>query len=264
MKDDSASRQEFDEVAARHRQAEATLAQTTAMRDAADQRIQQAEAAIGRGPGGQKGRRHTCALRWDGLGQNGGRGGSGIPGNAVSDQLEKAGAFSVDLLLPEQHIQSIRRDQKVEISIPGLRAAKASGGRIDRIVPAADQKSRSFLVKVALPEDADVRSGMFARVSVPVGEAGMILIPGHGHCPSGPVDGCLSGGRKQYRTVPADSHRSGRRRCHRGGVRRKGWGSVCGDANDETGERFTGGGRLMSVKTGSRRKDCRFFSSTPS
>jgi hypothetical protein len=31
---------------------------------------------------------------------------------------------------------------------------------------------------VALPEDKDIRSGMFARVEIPVGEAGMLLIPG--------------------------------------------------------------------------------------
>jgi hypothetical protein len=41
----------------------------------------------------------------------------------------------------------------------------------------ADQRSRSFTVKVILPETALLRSGMFARAGIPVGEGGMLLIP---------------------------------------------------------------------------------------
>jgi len=50
-------------------------------------------------------------------------------------------------------------------------------GEVGRIVPMADARSRSFQVKVSMPEGPDYKSGMFARVSIPVGGTGMILIP---------------------------------------------------------------------------------------
>ena len=46
-----------------------------------------------------------------------------------------------------------------------------------RIVPTADARSRSFQVKVRMPEGPDFKSGMFARVLIPVGGAGMLLVP---------------------------------------------------------------------------------------
>jgi multidrug efflux pump subunit AcrA (membrane-fusion protein) len=50
-------------------------------------------------------------------------------------------------------------------------------GVIDIVAPAADPDSRSFLVKVRLPSRVDLRSGMFARVEVIVGESQLMAIP---------------------------------------------------------------------------------------
>jgi multidrug efflux pump subunit AcrA (membrane-fusion protein) len=50
-------------------------------------------------------------------------------------------------------------------------------GVIDVVAPAADPDSRSFLVKVRLPSRGDLRSGMFARVEVTVGESPLMAIP---------------------------------------------------------------------------------------
>ncbi|MEE9496007.1 MAG: efflux RND transporter periplasmic adaptor subunit, partial [Desulfobacterales bacterium] len=90
--------------------------------------------------------------------------------------LEKEGVYGVVLVLPEKHIRSVRLKQKVMVKIPSLQD-RSLEGFIGRIDPSVDQKSRSFRVRVALPEDKDVLSGMFARVEIPVGEAGMLMIP---------------------------------------------------------------------------------------
>ena len=90
--------------------------------------------------------------------------------------IEKEGRFCADLVLPENHIESVRLDMEVTVNIPALGGTWLTGW-IGRIVPAADPRSRSFLVKVALPEDPRIHSGMFARVSIPVGKSGMMLIP---------------------------------------------------------------------------------------
>lgn len=175
MKEESASQQEFDEVEARHRQAEASLSQTEAMLEAAGYRVQQAEAAVAAARISKK----DTAIRapYDGrvTAKMVNVGDLASPGTPFVT-LEKEGVYCADLVLPERHIQSVSLDQKVQVTIPALNE-KLLEGRIGRIVPTADQKSRSFLVKVALPEEKSIRSGMFARVKIPVGEAGMLMIP---------------------------------------------------------------------------------------
>ncbi|MFC1857618.1 efflux RND transporter periplasmic adaptor subunit [Thermodesulfobacteriota bacterium] len=175
MEEESASQQEFDEIAARHRQAEAALTQTGAMLEAAGYRVQQAEAAVS----GARINKKDAMIRapYDGkvTAKMINEGDLASPGTPFFT-LEKEGVYCVDLVLPEKHIQSVYLDQKVDVAIPAL-GNKTMAGVIGRIVPAADQKSRSFHVKAALPEDTAIRSGMFARVAIPVGGSGMLMIP---------------------------------------------------------------------------------------
>ena len=175
MKDQSASQQEFDEVSARYRQAEASLTQTTAMLEAAGHRVQQAEAALSQSNVGKKDA--TIRAPYDGkvTAKMIEEGDLASPGTPFLT-LEKKGVYCAELVLPERHIQSVTLDQNVRVIIPAL-SDKFLEGRIGRIVPTADQKSRSFQIKVALPEDSSLRSGMFARIAIPVGEAGMLMIP---------------------------------------------------------------------------------------
>jgi multidrug efflux pump subunit AcrA (membrane-fusion protein) len=175
LKESSVSQQEFDEVAARHRQADATLTQTTSMLEAAGNRVQQAQAALDAANVNRK----DAVVRAPYSGRITAKmidvGDLASPGTPFFT-IEKAGVFCADLVLPEDHIESVRLDQQVTVRIPALGNAELFG-RIGRIVPSADPKSRSFLVKVGLPEDERIRSGMFARVLVPVGKSGMLLIP---------------------------------------------------------------------------------------
>jgi RND family efflux transporter MFP subunit len=175
MKDDSVSQQEFDEVEARHRQTEASLTQTEAMLEAAGYRVQQAEAAVAAAGVGEK----DAVVRAPYDGKVTAKmidvGDLTSPGTPLVT-LEKKGVYCADLVLPEEHIDSVDLDQEVQVAIPALADALFLG-RIGRIVPAVDQKSRSFLVKVALPENPKIRSGLFARVKIPIGEAGILLIP---------------------------------------------------------------------------------------
>lgn len=50
-------------------------------------------------------------------------------------------------------------------------------GAIDEIVPAAEPGARTFLVKVRLPHDPRLFSGMFGRVAVPAGEKTRLVAP---------------------------------------------------------------------------------------
>ena len=50
-------------------------------------------------------------------------------------------------------------------------------GRVVEIVPAADSASRSFLVKIEVPSDPALRSGLFGRAQFSRGERSALLIP---------------------------------------------------------------------------------------
>jgi RND family efflux transporter MFP subunit len=174
-KEKSASMQEFDEVEARYRQAEASLSQTNAMVKAARHRVQQAQAAVAAARVSRK----DASIRapYDGkvTEKMVDVGDLAAPGTPFLT-LEKQGVYCVSLVLPEKHIQSVRLQQKVNVKIPSFQD-RSLEGVIGRIDPSADQKSRSFRVRVALPEDQNILSGMFARVEIPVGEAGILMIP---------------------------------------------------------------------------------------
>lgn len=56
-------------------------------------------------------------------------------------------------------------------------ANKKADGIIDEIVPFAESGARTLLVKVRLPSDPQFIAGMFAKVSIPVGEKKILVIP---------------------------------------------------------------------------------------
>ena len=176
LKEDSVSQQEFDEVEAKYRQATAALSQAEAMVEASRNRVQQAEAEIEDASVRKKDA--TIVAPYDGkiTEKMIDVGDMASPGTPLLT-LEQEGVFCVSLVVPEEHIRSVSIGQKVQVTIPSL-DNKMVQGTVGRIDPAADQKSRSFQIKVALPEGEDLySSGTFARVALPVGEAGMMRVP---------------------------------------------------------------------------------------
>ena len=64
--------------------------------------------------------------------------------------IETANAYRVDALLAELYIDYVRLEQKVPVTIPSLNDQLLEG-KITTIVPSADERSRSFLLKISLP-----------------------------------------------------------------------------------------------------------------
>jgi RND family efflux transporter MFP subunit len=168
MKDGSASPQEFDEIKSRYQQAQAGLA-------AAKQRVKQAEASLSSAAAGANDA--VIVSPYDGTirAKMVDEGDLAAPGKALF-LIENTGGYIVDLALPEQYIHTVGLDQEVTVTVSALNN-KMFTGSVQEIFPAADAKSRSFFIKVKLPVDPRLRSGMFARVSIPVGESGLLLIP---------------------------------------------------------------------------------------
>jgi RND family efflux transporter MFP subunit len=175
MKTESASRQEFDEVSARFRQAEAGLGQAQSMVEASRFRTRQAEAGLAGAGIGEKDSRLLAPF--DGVisAKLVDPGSLAAPGMPLL-KLESTGAFRVDMIVPETHIQSITLSQTVSVSIPSI-GEKTFEGTVRAIFPAADAASRSFTVQVAIPYHPTIHSGMFSRVSLARGTQEKLLLP---------------------------------------------------------------------------------------
>jgi RND family efflux transporter MFP subunit len=166
LKEQSASQQEFDQAQARYREAQAAA-------DAA--RVSQKDAMV-RAP--YDGRVVAKMVE---------------PGDLASPgtpfvTIEQEGLFCTDLVLPEHYIQAVHLDLGVKVMVPALNNEEFAG-EVGRIVPWADARSRSFQIKVRMPEGPDFKSGMFARVFIPVGGAGRLLIPQTAIVTEGQLDG---------------------------------------------------------------------------
>ncbi len=75
----------------------------------------------------------------------------------------------------EGMIGAIHIGQKVEVDLTSADATVA--GTVSEVVPSADPVSRSFLVKVLLPQTDGLYPGMFGKLRVPVGERSTIVVP---------------------------------------------------------------------------------------
>lgn len=174
-KQDLISAQNFEEKEARYRQAEADLQKAEAMIDAATARVKQAEAEVTAVRVTKKDAVITAPH--DGIITEKlvDKGDLASPGTPLLT-LETTYGFCVDMILPETYIGYVQPQQKVFVKVPALETGPLEGN-VCTIVPSADQKSRSFIVKINLPIDKKVRSGLFARVEIPMGHTKKLLIP---------------------------------------------------------------------------------------
>lgn len=175
LKDKSVSRQEFEEVEARNRQAEAALSQAEALAQAAEHRVRQAEAAL----------LSARSLNMDSViyaPYDGFITSKMVePGDLVSPGRPLLGIESpeggyIEIVVPETHVKFADTGKKVAVIFPALNDMAAEGA-IFAVGPAADPGTHSFLVKVSCPADKSVRSGMYARVKIPSGETAYLSVP---------------------------------------------------------------------------------------
>ena len=175
LEGEAATREDFEAAQAAYRSAKAAVSQAQAMLEASQYRIKQARAAV---DGARVSRKDTLLLApYDGkvTAKMVEEGDMAVPGVPIL-ALEKTGEYQVDVILPESYIQNVHRGQKVRVGIPAV-SQETMEGTVETIVPQADVKSRTFLLKVTLPEHASLKPGLFARVAVPVGMNQLLLIP---------------------------------------------------------------------------------------
>jgi RND family efflux transporter MFP subunit len=90
--------------------------------------------------------------------------------------LEDTRSYRLEVTVDESDVQLVRLGQTAPVSVDALGSAELAG-KVVQIVPAADPGSRSFLVKVELPRNVQLRSGLFGRAQFARGERSALLIP---------------------------------------------------------------------------------------
>jgi RND family efflux transporter MFP subunit len=169
------SAQEMDEVRTRAQTAETALARAEAMLAAAARKVDEARGAL-RAAVATRADTHVRAP-FDGLitARLVEPGDLAAPGGALV-AMEAREGYRVDLPLPEAYWGAVQVGQSVPVELPAL-GPDPVAGTVETVVPAADSATRTILVKVGLPDLAGLRSGLFARVGVPVGRRAVLRVP---------------------------------------------------------------------------------------
>jgi RND family efflux transporter MFP subunit len=164
----SVSPHEYDEVKAK-------LAAAKARRDAAHANTSQAEAGVVEANSAVSFTRIRAPF--DGLiiaklADAGAMAAPGVPLLVVEDPSH----FRLEANVDESQIGAVRLGSSVPVVLDSL-GSKAISGKVVQIVPAADPASRTFMVKIELSADPQIRSGLFGRARFSRGERESILVP---------------------------------------------------------------------------------------
>jgi len=164
----SISPQEYDEIKARYQATQARREMARAGQAQAKAALQQARTALSY--------RHIVAP-FDGLvtekkADVGTLASPGMPVFTVEDLRR----YRLEATVNETDLRYVRQGQQVSVSIDAI-GDRELKGKVIEIVPAADPASRSFLVRVELPSDPALRSGLFGRAQFTRGERTALLIP---------------------------------------------------------------------------------------
>ena len=90
-------------------------------------------------------------------------------------QMENPATLRLEADVPEALIGNVKPGDKLAVRIATV--TNEISGTVAEMSPAADPNSRTFLVKLDLPDVPGLRSGQFGRVAVPVGEVSAIRVP---------------------------------------------------------------------------------------
>lgn len=97
-----------------------------------------------------------------------------VPGRPLLT-LQTPGNLRLEAYVREGLIGRVRTGKSFQVRIGAL--DRTLTGTVDEVVPSADPRSRTFLVKVAIPGEPGVHPGMFGRLLIETGERRAVLVP---------------------------------------------------------------------------------------
>ncbi|HSB40339.1 MAG TPA: efflux RND transporter periplasmic adaptor subunit [Methylomirabilota bacterium] len=97
-----------------------------------------------------------------------------VPGQALL-VLDDPRAYRLEASVGESAVGRVRLGERVPVVLDSL--GRTLEGRVAEIIPAADPSTRTVTVKLDLPADPGLRSGLFGRARFPAGERQALLVP---------------------------------------------------------------------------------------
>ena len=97
-----------------------------------------------------------------------------LPGKPLFD-IENPAELRLEINVAESLAGALELGQKFRVTVEG--AGLDLDGAVSEIAPSAHAGSRTFLVKLDLPQEKGLRAGQFGRAYLPRGEKKAILVP---------------------------------------------------------------------------------------
>jgi membrane fusion protein, multidrug efflux system len=97
-----------------------------------------------------------------------------VPGQPLL-VLDDPRAYRLEAVVGESAVGRVRMGEAVPVVVDSL--GRTLTGRVAEIIPAADPASRTVTVKLDLPADPELRTGLFGRARFPAAERQALLVP---------------------------------------------------------------------------------------
>jgi len=97
-----------------------------------------------------------------------------VPGQPILGLYDPS-SLRLEVIVPERLVSQVQPGRRVRASIDALDLQFEA--EITQVVPSSDVQSRSFIVRVPLPQKNDAFPGMYGRIWIPSGSTEALLIP---------------------------------------------------------------------------------------
>lgn len=121
-----------------------------------------------------------------------------LPGKPLVT-LRTAGSLRIEAFVREGLIKNVSPGETLKVTIDTLQTTVDV--RVEEVVPYADPKTRTFLVKSSLPEISGLFPGMFGKLLIPVREHEVVVIPAQAYRRVGQLEVVTVKDGGQWKTV---------------------------------------------------------------
>lgn len=168
----AATQREMEAIEAERSQVQAALAQAVAALAAAESDIEGARRRVDEAAVALDYARILAPMNAQVVERHVDPGDLAMPGKVLLT-LQDENTLRLEALVPESLVGRLALDQKVEVLV----ADRHVMGQVEEIVPAADPRSRSVVVKVTLADREGLFPGMFGRLKVPLDARPAVMVP---------------------------------------------------------------------------------------
>jgi multidrug efflux system membrane fusion protein len=170
----SVTPQEFDEVSAKYRVANAELKRAEESLRAQRARKKQAEAKVSSAQTRLSFTRIAAPFAGVVTAKTAEVGALASPGTPLIT-IEQQGRYRLEVQVGESRVGGVKLGMMIPVRIDAIR--KELTGTIGEIVPTADPQTRTFTIKIDIPTAVSLHSGLYGKARFPVAKKELLVVP---------------------------------------------------------------------------------------